>query len=123
MSYLTKFFLSGALAAVALLTLACPDRTSIGDIEANPSKYQNKEVVIAGTVKDSYGINIPLTPMRGGAYKIDDGTGAIWVLTEEGVPTKGAQVGVKGIIGNGVNWHGKNYGLGIYEKDRRSQSR
>jgi hypothetical protein len=41
------------------LRRVCPDRTKIGDIEANPSRYQNKEVVIAGTVKDSYGINIP----------------------------------------------------------------
>ena len=123
MNYFAKFFLSGTLASIALLTLACPDRTRIGDIEADPSRYQNKEVVVTGTVKDSYGINIPGTPMRGGAYKIDDGTGTIWVLTEEGVPTKGAQVGVKGIIGSGVNWHGKNYGLGVYEKDRRFQKR
>jgi len=27
------------------------------------------------------------------------------------------------VIGNGVNWNGKNYGLGVYEKDRRSSSR
>ena len=121
MNYFTKLFVSLALVAAALLTLACPDRTRIGEIEANPSKYQNKEVVIAGTVKDSYGINIPGTRMRGGAYKVDDGSGSIWILTEEGVPTKGAQVGVKGIIGSGVNWHGKNYGLGVYEKDRRFQ--
>ena len=123
MNYAGKLFVSGVVLVMALVTLACPDRTSIGDIEANPSKYQNKEVVIAGTVKDSYGINIPGTRMRGGAYKIDDGTGTIWILTEEGVPTKGAQVGVKGIIGSGVNWHGKNYGLGVYEKDRRFQKR
>ena len=123
MNHLAKFFLSVALATAALLTLACPDRTSIGEIEANPSKYQNKEVVIAGTVKDSYGINIPGTRMRGGAYKIDDGSGSVWILTEEGVPTKGAQVGVKGIVGSGVNWHGKNYGLGVYEKDRRFQKK
>lgn len=123
MNYAGKLFVSGVVLVMALVTMACPDRTSIGDIEANPSKYQNKEVVIAGTVKDSYGINIPGTPVRGGAYKIDDGTGTIWILTEEGVPTKGAQVGVKGIIGNGVNWHGKNYGLGVYEKDRRFQKR
>ena len=123
MNYFAKFFLSGTLASIALFTLACPDRTRIRDIEADPSRYQNKEVVVTGTVKDSYGINIPGTPMRGGAYKIDDGTGTIWVLTEEGVPTKGAQVGVKGIIGSGVNWHGKNYGLGVYEKDRRFQKK
>ena len=123
MKNLAKLCLSLTIAVVAVFTAACPDRTSIGDIEANPSRYQNKEVVIAGTVKDSYGINIPGTPMRGGAYKIDDGTGSIWILTEEGVPTKGAQVGVKGIIGSGVNYHGRNYGLGLYEKDRRFQKR
>ena len=123
MNILAKLSLSVTIAAMAILMAACPDRTKIGDIEANPSKFQNKEVVIAGTVKDSYGINIPGTPMRGGAYKIDDGTGSIWIITEEGVPTKGAQVGVKGIIGSGVNYHGKNYGLGVYEKDRRYQKR
>lgn len=123
MKYATKVFLSGLVVITGLLALACPDRTSIGDIEANPSRYQNKEVAIAGTVQDSYGINIPGTRVRGGAYKIDDGTGSIWILTEDGVPTKGAQVGVKGILGNGVNWHGKNYGLGVYEKDRRFRKR
>jgi hypothetical protein len=123
MKYATKVFLSGLVVITGLIVLACPDRTSIGDIEANPSRYQNKEVAIAGTVQDSYGINIPGTRVRGGAYKIDDGTGSIWILTEEGVPTKGAQVGVRGILGNGVNWHGKNYGLGVYEKDRRFRKR
>ncbi|HKP68187.1 MAG TPA: hypothetical protein VJV05_02810 [Pyrinomonadaceae bacterium] len=123
MSNFARLFLSALIAGVAIFAAACPDRTSIGDIEANPSRFQNKEVVLAGTVKDSYGINIPGTPYKGGAYKIDDGSGTIWILTEEGVPTKGAQVGVKGIIGSGVNWHGKNYGLGVYEKDRRFQKR
>src|SRR5688572_27453427 len=115
--------LSGLVLLTGLLVAACPDRTSIADIEANPSRYQDKEVVIAGTVRDSYGVNIPGTRIRGGAYKIDDGTGSIWVVTEQGVPTNGAQVGVRGRIGSGINWHGKNYGLGIYEKDRRFKKR
>jgi len=104
--------------------LACPDRKSIGDIEANPGKYQNKEVAIAGVVRDSYGISIPGTNMGGGAYKIDDGTGSIWVIVSEGnVPQKGAEIGVKGVIGSGVSWKGRNYGLGMYEKDRRYRKR
>ena len=123
MNYISKMFLSGLVVITGLLAVGCPDRTSIRDIEANPSKYQNKEVVVAGTVKDSYGVNIPGTKIRGGAYKIDDGTGSIWIVTEDAVPTKGTQVGVKGIIGSGVNWNGKNYGLGVYEKDRRRNSR
>ena len=123
MNYISKIFLSGLVVLTGIFVAACPDRTSIADIEANPSRFQNKEVVIAGTVRDSYGINIPGTSVRGGAYKIDDGTGSIWIVTEDAVPTKGAQVGVKGVIGNGVNWNGKNYGLGIYEKDRRARKR
>jgi hypothetical protein len=119
----TKAILLSLAAFVAVFAAACPERTSIADIEANPSKYQNKTVAIAGTVKDSYGLNVPGTPIRGGAYKIDDGTGSIWVVTEDAVPNKGAQIGVQGTIGNGVNWKGRNYGLGMYEKDRKYKKR
>ncbi|MFN2502312.1 MAG: hypothetical protein ABR530_09905, partial [Pyrinomonadaceae bacterium] len=99
------------LAAAALFATGCPERRSIGDIEANPGKYQNKEVAIAGVVKDSYGLSIPGTGIGGGAYKIDDGTGSIWVVvTEGGVPSKGAEIGIKGVVGSGVNWKGRNYG-------------
>ena len=123
MNYVTKALLSGLVVLAGLFAAGCPDRTSIGDIEANPSRYQNREVAIAGTVRDSYGVNIPGTRVRGGAYKIDDGTGSIWIVTEDAVPTKGAQIGVKGRIGNGINWNGRNYGLGLYETDRRFRKR
>lgn len=123
MKKLTRPFLMVAAIAGALFLAGCPTRTTIGDIERNPSKYQDKEVVIAGRVTDSYGINVPGTPIRGGAYKIEDGTGSIWVVTEEGVPSRGAEVGVRGIMGNGVNWKGRNYGLGVYEKDRKFRKR
>lgn len=120
MKTITATILVTIVAAVGLLTTGCPERKSIADIEANPSKYQNKEVAIAGIVKDSYGISIPGTRIGGGAYKIDDGTGSIWVIVSDGsVPTKGSEVGVKGIVGNGVSYKGRNYGLGMYEKDRR----
>ena len=70
------------IAAATLFALGCPDRTSIADIEHNPSKHINKEVVVAGVVKDSYGVSLPGTNIRGGIYKVDDGTGSIWVVTE-----------------------------------------
>jgi hypothetical protein len=111
------------LTSVAILTAACPDRVSIADIQANPGKYADKDVVIAGTVRDSYGINVPGTPIRGGVYKIDDGTGSIWVVTEDAVPLNGVQLGIKGRIGSGVSYRGRNYGLGMYEKDRRRGKR
>ncbi len=119
MKHLTKLSIIGIVTLVAVFAAACPKRVSIADIEANPSRYQNKDIAIAGTVQDSYGLNIPGTPVRGGAYKISDGTGSIWVLTENAVPGKGSQIGVKGRVGSGMNWKGRNYGLGMYEKDRR----
>lgn len=115
----TIMFLAGLMLTVGLLTAACPERKSIADIEANPSKYQNKDVVVAGIVRDAYGVNIPFTNVRGGVYKIDDGTGSIWVYTEKSVPSKGTEIGVKGKLQNGLNYNGKNYGLGIYEEERR----
>lgn len=119
MKNITRALLISLVALTVIFAAACPERQSVADIEANPSKYQNKETAIAGVVLDSYGINIPGTNIRGGAYKIDDGTGTIWVITENSVPTKGTQIGITGRVGTGVNYHGKNYGLGIYEKDRR----
>lgn len=103
-----------------LFAAACPKRTSIADIENNQSKYYDKEVAVVGTVKDSYGVSIPILKNgEGGIYKIDDGSGSIWVITKRSVPTKGAQLGVKGKIQNGVNYNGKNYGLVLIEDDRK----
>lgn len=124
MKSVTTFVLIAVVGVLSLFTIACPERKSIADIEANPGKYQGKEVAVAGVVRDSYGLSIPGTRYGGGAYKIDDGTGSIWVVVTDGnVPQKGSRLGVKGRVETGVNWNGKNYGLGIYEKDRRYPSK
>lgn len=123
MSFAAKLGLLAFVLALGLFAAGCPERTSIADIQANPSKYQDKTVAVAGVVKDSYGLNIPGTQVRGGIYKVDDGTGSIWVVTNDAVPGKGAEIGVQGRIGSGVNWNGKNYGLGMYEKDRKFRKR
>lgn len=104
---------------VGLMAAACPKRTSIADIESNPSKFYDKDVAVAGTVQTSYGGSIPILNQSGGIYKVDDGTGSIWVITKRSVPSKGAQLGVKGKIQNGINYNGKNYGLVLIEDDRR----
>jgi hypothetical protein len=103
-----KIILISLILAATILTTACPKRTSIGDISANPSKYYNKDVAVAGTVRNSFGI-----ALIGGIYKVDDGTGSIWILTNKSVPSKGTQIGVKGKIQDGVNYNGKNYGLAM----------
>jgi hypothetical protein len=119
MKNLSKFLALSLVLSTAFLAAGCPDRESIGKISANPAKYYDKEVVVAGTVKKGFGLSIPMTNVRGGVYKIDDGTGSIWVVTQQSIPAEGAQLGVKGRVQDGVNWNGKNYGLGLIENDRR----
>lgn len=119
MNKITKTGLLCIVLLVGVFTVACPKRTSIGEIEANPGRFQNKEVAIAGIVKTSYGISIPLVNQSGGIYKVSDGTGEIWVITKRSVPSRDAQLGIKGKIQNGVNYNGKNYGLVLMENDRK----
>lgn len=114
-----KAILLGLILTAGLLTAACPQRTSIADIQANPSRYYDKEVAVAGTVETGYGVSIPIINQQGGIYKVSDGTNSIWVMTRRSVPSKGAQLGVKGKIQNGVNYNGKNYGLVLMEDDRK----
>lgn len=119
----TTIILGVFVAAIALIAAGCPERKSIADIEADPGRYQDKEVAIAGRVVDSYGLSIPGTGISGGAYKISDGTGTIWVVTDDSVPSKGAEIGIRGRVGSGVSYKGRNYGLGIWEKERRYKRR
>jgi hypothetical protein len=120
----TKALLLTLILGIGFLATACPTRTSIGDIEADPARFYDKDVAVAGTVRDSYGVSIPLIKNgQGGIYKVDDGTGSIWVMTQKSVPSKGARLGIKGKIQNGVNYNGKNYGLVLVEDDRRFEKK
>lgn len=118
MTSLSKFLILTVTLGIAFLAAGCPERRTVADIERNPGRYNNKDVTIVGTVKNSYGVSLPGTPVRGGIYEVDDGTGTIWVVSERTVPNKGAEVAVSGTVGSGVSWGGKNYGLGLYEKSR-----
>ena len=101
----------------ALLLTACPQQETISKINADPGRYRNKEVGIAGTVTDSYGV------LGNGAYEIDDGTGRIWVATIRGVPSRGSRVGVKGKIHTGLSWGGRNFGTVLQESGRSAKGR
>lgn len=123
MKGITRILLVAAVVGIAIFAAGCPEKRSIAEINANPSRYQNKEVGIIGTVVDSYGLSIPGTGISGGAYKIDDGTGSIWVITDNAVPSRGSRIGISGTVGTGINYKGRNYGLGIFEKERRYKGR
>ncbi len=83
-----------SMALVVLLALAmvgCEQKT-INQIKADPGRYANKEVAVAGTVVRSYSV------LGKGAYEIEDGTGKLWVVSEKSVPREGAKIVVKGTI-------------------------
>jgi hypothetical protein len=90
-----RFLCLCVISLVALASGACA--TTVNQILADPSHYRDREVRISGTVLDSYSI------AEQGAYRIGDGTGQLWVLSNRGVPRKDARVKVTGTIREGFN--------------------
>jgi len=84
------------LSVSALGLAACASRT-INQVLADPSRYRDREVQLSGAVVDSYSL------VNRGAYRIDDGTGQLWVVSDTGVPRTSARVTVKGTIREGFN--------------------
>ena len=91
-----RFFGATILAVSALMSASCAS-TSINRVLADPSRYRDREVRLSGAVVDSYSL------ANRGAYRIDDDTGQLWVVSETGTPRKGARVTVKGTIREGFN--------------------
>jgi hypothetical protein len=107
---------SAFFVALLLLTFALTacEKVKIGDINADPGRYMDKEVAVVGTVTQSIGA------LGKGIYQVDDGTGRLWVFSNgRGVPSKGAMVGVKGHITQSVTFLGTNYGTVLQETDRK----
>lgn len=90
--------ITGILLLIALmLFLAACEQKTINQIMAEPDRYANHEVGIAGKVVRSYSV------LGRGAYEVDDGTGRLWVVSDRGVPRSGARVAVKGKIKDGFD--------------------
>jgi hypothetical protein len=111
------------LAGSALVSAACASMT-INKVLADPSRYRNREVRLSGAVVDSYSL------ADRGAYRIDDATGQLWVVSGRGTPRKGARVMVKGTIregfnlgslGNQIQLPGIGVGLVLMESSHKAQ--
>ena len=116
MQSISKVFFLSAILAGALALTACPSKTTISSINQDPGRYRDKQIGLIGTVTNSYGV------LGQGVYELDDGTGRIWVATTRGVPARGTRVGVSGRVYTGLQYDGRNYGLGLRENDRRTKS-
>ena len=104
------------LAPLLVLALAgCPSQTTIAKIKEDPGRYRDKEVALRGKVTQAFGA------LGQGAYELDDGTGRIWVLVEEGgVPRQGAEVETVGRVIAGATFLGRDYGTSLREKKHRT---
>ena len=86
----SRSILTAGLVAVCL-SAACAS-TSINKVLADPSRYRNNDVTVSGAVVDSFSV------ADHGAYRIEDKSGQLWVVSTKGVPRTGARVSVTGTI-------------------------
>ncbi len=86
-----RFSLALAALVSFALTAGCRSTIPIKTLLDDPARYDRQTVRIAGTVGPSIGI------LGYGAYQVDDGTGTLTVVSQEGgAPREGARVGVEG---------------------------
>src|SRR5262245_24421870 len=82
---------------LATLVAAAGCATSINRVLADPGRYRNRDVKVSGRVVDSFSV------VDRGAYRVQDGSGELWVVSDRGVPRNGAHVSVHGTIREGFN--------------------
>jgi hypothetical protein len=85
---------------VALLTVSCLMLVGVagckqGAIEIkklldDPGRYNGTTVRVGGKVTTAVGV------LGYGAFRLDDGTGTVLVVSKKGAPREGAEVGVEG---------------------------
>lgn len=103
------------LLTAGLVLTACEGVTKISEVKQDPSKFRNKTVRVMGTVTTSVGV------MSTGGYEIEDDTGKIFVVSNHGIPAKGAEVIVEGTVFTGAMVLGQAVGVSI--KESRHQLR
>jgi hypothetical protein len=110
---ITRIAAIACLLGATLLLAACPPRRSIESINRDPARFSNHEVTIAGRVVNSFDV------MGVGAFEIDDGTGRLWVYSNNfGVPGKGTTAAVTGTIQQGFSLGGRNFAMILHETRR-----
>src|SRR5438552_18779777 len=109
-----KIFVVVAATIAMVLIAGYPTQTTENKIQQDPGRFYNKEVALRGTVTETYGA------LGTGVYQLDDGTGKIWILSENyGVPGKGARVTVTGNVVDTISFAGKSFATALRQTRRR----
>jgi len=102
-----------AICTLALMgALACGlAPVKIADIKRNPERFENRAVTVHG--KATGVTKLPF--MTESFYEIDDGSGAIVVVTKNALPPEAKKVFVRGKVKSAFKIGGQSYGLAILE--------
>ena len=102
-----SFFTAIVVILVATLSVCgCTQADQIAFIINDPSQFNGKTVDISGSVENI----LWNSNTSNGAYQVFDGSGDIWVVTNQNPPAKGRNVTVKGTLSShshsmGKRWH------------------
>jgi len=101
--FLPLFAASLALLVGAPLLSGCKGTKveQISRVIADPTSFQDKDVVVAGRVVRRFDPSQGLLAVS--AYQVEDKTGRIWVVSRTGAPSIGSEVGLKGRINRDLN--------------------
>ena len=90
--------LTGAMLALgmtcSMLSGCDGSHNKISDLLSNPTRFEDRDVRVEGEVTQVY--ELPLGIANLAAYRINDNTGQIWVVSHAGAPVRGDRVGIKG---------------------------
>jgi len=109
-----RFIFIAVLILTLVLAIGCKSTTKIGDILADGSPYEGKTIVIKGTV----GETVWLAVAEKGTYQVGDGTGTIWIITDQPPPQKGLSITTEGTVQSAFSILGKSYGTVLIETKR-----
>jgi hypothetical protein len=90
------------LALTCLLGCSGLTSTAIGDVLKDPRRFDGKQIMVVGKVKDS--ANILLVKY----FVLEDDTGVITVVTDRSVPAPGDKVRVRGRVNQAFSIGGKS---------------
>jgi hypothetical protein len=119
------FPICAALSAVlvgAPLVSGCKKGDKVEQISrvlADPSSFNEKDVIVAGRVTR---VIDPTSGLLGlSAYQVEDPTGKIWVISRNGAPAVGREVGLKGRIRQDFKFGSEVLGAVLNEVERRTR--
>lgn len=108
-----RMLIAAGFTVAMLLLVGCPTHTTIADINRDPGHFAGRDVTIAGRVSDSFGA------LGTGVFQVDDGSGRMWVYSQNrGVPN-GGKISVTGRIEQGFNFGGRSFGVILRETSSR----